>query len=575
MPLSTGGTAKHGDALFEARMALFDEWVKAYPEDGEQRPLMSFPIALRMPSHMPFNAPHLVRSVLEADRGRTHEITATVSLSLQSLLERVVRKYIERKRSVGINNVSALLLDYRTMDIKAYLGSADFFDNAIQGQVDGASALRSPGSTVKPLIYALALDRGLVHPMTMIKDSPTSFGAYSPENFDSKFIGPIKVKDALVRSRNIPALHIAEMLEPDGIYELLGSAGIGHLREKSFYGLAIAMGGAELTMRELAELYAMLANGGEFRGLRARRDEPSGDRLQLLSPEASYITMQMLSDNPRPNEGFPSGWKAAGLPVHWKTGTSFSFRDAWSIGVFGPYVLAVWVGNFDGSGNPAFIGRDAAGPVFFNIIDAIRASGIERVYMDRPLDIRQVEVCAVSGRIPTKHCARTIETMFIPGKSPIDTCDIHREVMVSRKTGLRECRKGRDTKTEVYEFWPSDILKIFRMAGIPRRTPPPYGPGCTADNTAAGGLPPKIISPQRYVEYTMRASGNEPDKVPFSAVTDADSPNVHWFVDEKYLGSSGSKGIFLWTPSPGKYLVRAVDDMGRSDSRDLTVTIVE
>jgi penicillin-binding protein 1C len=574
MPLSTKGFADKGSPLFESRMVLFEEWVNEYPEDEEQRALFAFPIALRMPSLMPFRVPHLVQNVLDADRGRTHEITTTVSLPLQGLLERVASKYIERKRSIGIRNLSAMLLDYRTMEVKAYLGSVDFFDDGIQGQVDGASALRSPGSTVKPFIYSLALERGLVHTMTMIKDSPTSFGAYSPENFDSKFIGPIKVKDALVRSRNIPALHMAEMLEPEGIYEFLRKAGIDHLREKSFYGLAIAMGGAELTMKDLVELYAVFPNGGEFRRLRTRTDEKYGEGQPLLSPEASYITMEMLRENPRANESFPSGWKAASIPVHWKTGTSFSFRDAWAIGIFGPYVLAVWVGNFDGSGNPAFVGRDAAGPVFFNILDAIKARGVERVYNDIPMNIKLVEVCSVSGRMPTKYCGRKIKTMFIPGTSPIERCDIHREVIIDKRTGLRACNKGPHTTDEVYEFWPSDILKIFRLAGIPRRTPPPYEPGCSVDNAAAG-LPPKIISPQRQVEYTMRASVREPEGIPFSAVTDADAPNVHWFVDEKYLGSSDSKGIFLWPPSPGKYIVRAVDDMGRSDSRDLTVTVVE
>ena len=574
MPMSTGGVAEKGSPLYESRLVLFEEWVDEHPEDEEQRPMFSFPIALRMPSLMPFRAPHLVQNVLDADRGMTHEITTTLSLSLQDLLERVSGKYIERRKSIGIRNLSAMLLDYRTMEVKAYLGSADFFDDNIQGQVDGASALRSPGSTVKPFIYALALDRGLVHPMTMIKDSPTSFGAYSPENFDSKFIGPIKVKDALVRSRNIPALHMAEMLEPDGIYEFLRKAGVDHLRKKSFYGLAIAMGGAELTMKELVELYAIFPNGGEFRRLRTRADDPYESGLPLLSPEASYITMGMLKENPRANESFPSGWKASSLPVHWKTGTSFSFRDAWAIGVYGPYVLAVWVGNFDGSGNPAFVGRDAAGPVFFNILDAIKARGIESVYQDMPINIKPVEVCSVSGRMPTEHCGRKIKTMFIPGKSPIDRCDIHREVTIDKRTGLRACSKGPHTRDEVYEFWPSDILRIFRLAGIPRRTPPPFKPGCSV-NTAAGGLPPKIISPQRQVEYTMRASAREADGIPFSAVTDADSPNVHWFVNENYLGSSGSKGIFLWPPSPGKYIVRAVDDVGRSDSRNLTVTVVE
>jgi penicillin-binding protein 1C len=464
------------------------------------------------------------------------------------------------------------------MGVKAVLGSVDFFNDSIQGQVNGTRALRSPGSTVKPFIYALGFEQGLIHPMSMLKDARASFGAWSPENFDHKFVGPVKVREALVRSRNLPALEVASKLREPGLYEFLKSVGIEHLREESFYGLAVAMGGAELTMEEVVVLYAMLANRGLIKPLRKLKDDTQTEGRRLLSREAAHLVMDILKDNPRPDSDFPISWTTDGIAVRWKTGTSFGFRDAWSVGVFGPYVLAVWVGNFDGEGNPAFIGRNAAGPFFFRLIDAIKAKGISPVYNHGLLNIKEVEVCVVSGQLPGRHCDHTVKTPFIPGKSPIRVCDIHREVLVDARTGLRACNEnGTQTRAEVYEFWPSDVLNIFRQAGIPRRTPPPHAPGCSLDVVAEKGLPPKITSPEREVAYTVRASeeGSAEKRLPLMAVTDADSREVFWFMDEKFLGKARSGEIFFWKPKPGDYVVRVVDDHGRADSRGITVTVVE
>jgi penicillin-binding protein 1C len=573
-----GRSAGETDPLFEARNALFEKWLDEHPEDEEQRSLFSLPVVMQGPSELPFLAPHFTDDVL-GENPRTSELFTTLDLDLQQLIERNARNYVERKKEVGIRNVSALIVDHRNMGVKAVLGSVDFFNDSIQGQVNGTRALRSPGSTIKPFIYALGFEQGLIHPMSMLKDSRTSFGAWSPENFDHKFVGPVKVREALVRSRNLPALEVASMLGEPGLYDFLKSAGIEHFRDESFYGLALAMGGAELTMEELAELYAMLANGGDLRPLNKlkKESESESEGRRLLSREATYLVMDVLKDNPRPYSDFPINWTADDIAVRWKTGTSFGFRDAWSVVVFGPYVIAVWVGNFDGEGNPAFVGRQAAGSLFFQFIDAIKAKGISPVYNRGLLNVKEVEVCAVSGQLPGRYCDHTVKTLFIPGKSPIRVCDIHREVLVDARTGLRACtEKGTQTRAEVYEFWPSDVLNIFRQAGIPRRTPPPHSPGCSLDVVAEKGLPPKITSPEREVSYTIRASKEGEEKtLPLMAVTDADSREVYWFMDEKFLGKAKSGETFFWEPKPGDFVVRVVDDHGRSDSRGIAVLVVE
>jgi penicillin-binding protein 1C len=302
--------------------------------------------------------------------------------------------------------------------------------------------------------------------------------------------------------------------------------------------------------------------------------------VRLLSQEASYLVLDILSVNPNPLQGFRMDWIRDSLSVSWKTGTSFGFRDAWSVGIVGPYVLSVWVGNFDGEGNPAFIGREAAAPLFFEIIDSLKSEATEiSEYAGQglaELNLTEVEVCALSGGLPGPDCYHKVSTWFIPGKSPIAKCDVHRRIAINSRTGLRACSGGGPgTKSVVYEFWPSDLLAIFRQAGIPRRVPPPYEPGCKQDMTASKGSGPRITLPQEGVVYSLRASNLKEERLPLTAVTDADTRTIHWFVNEAYLGDSVSGKPFFWQPKPAKFVVRAVDDLGRASSRAVIIQLVE
>jgi penicillin-binding protein 1C len=288
----------------------------------------------------------------------------------------------------------------------------------------------------------------------------------------------------------------------------------------------------------------------------------------------------MLATNPPPYQGYRSDWVRDPLQVSWKTGTSFGFRDAWSVGIVGPYILAVWIGNFNGEGNPAFIGREAAAPLFFEIIDSLKSQDPEiSSYRGRGmagLNVSKVEVCALSGKLPGPACSHTIPTWFIPGKSPIETCDIHRKISIYIRTGLRACVEGAPgTRYAVYEFWPSDLLAIFKQTGIPRRAPPPYEPGCRMEERSVKGAGPQITSPREGVVYSLRASTLKDERIPLTAVTDADTLMISWFVDKTFLGTSASGQPFFWMPKPGKFVVRAVDDKGRSAVREVVTKIVE
>ncbi|MEK6698369.1 MAG: penicillin-binding protein 1C [Nitrospirota bacterium] len=565
--------------LEQARKILFAKWVAKNPNDMDQKSLIELPVLLKNPLDLPFLAPHFVNEALRIEPFDSL-LHTTLDRSLQKLIERHSSAYIASKRQVGIRNVAVLLADHRTMEVKALLGSVDFFNAAIEGQVNGTRAKRSPGSALKPFIYGLGIDQGIIHPLTMLKDAPMSFGSYNPENFDNDFVGPIKARDALVKSRNVPAVEIVSKLTAPGLHGFLLKAGITRMREEAFYGMSLALGSAEVSMEELVQLYAMLPNDGMLKPLRYLKTRSKEEGLRLLSREASFLVLDMLAANPHPSQGFRSDWVRDSLPVSWKTGTSFGFRDAWSVGIVGPYALAVWIGNFDGQGNPAFIGREAAAPLFFEIIDSLKSQDPEvRLYQGKgpaDLNIRKTEVCALSGRIPGPACDHRAATWFIPGRSPIETCEIHRRISVRTRTGLRACVEGAPgTRSAVYEFWSSDMLAIFRQAGIPRRAPPPYEPGCRLEDTASKGAGPRITSPQQGVTYSLRARSLDRERIPLTAVTDADTRTVYWFVNERFLGTSASGKPFLWRPTSGRFIIRAVDDQGRSDAREIKAVTVE
>ncbi len=515
-------------------------------------------------ARQPIHAPHFVHKILNDSSAQ--KIDTTLDLDLQQLVERQIAHHVESNAALGIHNAAAMLIDSRKMEVLVQVGSADFASEAIDGQVDATRSARSPGSTLKPFVYALAMDQGLIHPLTMLKDAPRSFGGFDPENFDRDFVGPIRASDALARSRNIPAVALAAQLAPPTLYGFLQKARINLPRSEKFYGLALPLGGAEITMENLVHLYSVLANDGELRPLHRTPIYKYENHLPLLSPEASFLTLEMLGQIPRPGVNESSDGDA----IFWKTGTSHGFHDAWSVSVFDHFVLAVWVGNADGKSNPAFVGRSCAGPLLFQIIDALRAAGYARpTHHDPPpnANLREVEFCAVSGQLPSAACAHRVRGWFIPGVSPISECEIHREVWVDNKTGLRVNGSDESAHKEVCEFWPSDLLELFEAAGLPRRRPPPFLPGANVEMVARAGKGPHITSPKSDVIYSLGES-NAPDRaLALRADTEADVAKVYWFADRTFLGTTNRTTPLNWEPKPGSYTIIALDDQGRSDSR--------
>jgi penicillin-binding protein 1C len=571
-PRARGSLGEESAALRTARLQLLREWIDRYGASQEAIAAASQTLSIGSRGQLPFTAPHLSTDLLADSRPGT-SVHTTVDLALQRVLDRTVAQYIASVRDQGVTNAAALLVDTRSMAVRALVGSANFHDADIAGQVNAITARRSPGSALKPFIYGLAMDQGLIHTQTVLKDAPAAFGAYSPENFDGTFIGPVTAHDALIASRNVPAVGLSARLAQPSLYQFLKSAGVSRMASEKHYGLALALGGGEVSMEELAGLYAMLANDGLHAPIHYRAGEPKAQPLRLLTPEAAFMVRSILADNPRP-DGMPAGRMA----VAWKTGTSWGFRDAWSAGVFGQYVLIVWVGNFDGSSNPAFVGTRIAAPLFFRIVDALPTlrTGMPDRMLYPPPGVVQLEVCAASGDLPNADCPRRSRAWYIPGKSPIRVSTVHRRVATDTRTGLRACADtpARFVRSEVYEFWSSDLQRLFALAGMPRRRPP--DDRCAGKAMTASTMPPDIVSPAVGVTYQLRSVRGESEVLHLNAIAGPEVRSLYWFADGAFLGSSSPSVPLAWRPArSGQIAVSVVDDAGSTATRTVRVAALQ
>lgn len=566
--------------LLKARDELYDLYAKENQIHSDERLSLNLPFKMKGTKDLPFLAPHFVEDLMlsqSSANSSQKEIHTTLKKRTQHLLEKKISAYVDRHNHLGVYNAAAILVDWTTNEVKASVGSKDYFNDTISGQVNAAKSYRSPGSTLKPFAYALAFDQGLAHGQSLLKDAPATYAGFDPENFDRDFQGPITVEQALIRSRNLPAVQITAELKNPNFYDFLKNLGIKKMQSPEYYGLSTILGGIEVTMEDLARMYSMFPNMGELRKLRKLKSDPVLSEGQFFTPEASFLVLDILKKMPRPGSAGGSQWSKENRDVYWKTGTSQAFRDAWTVGIVGKYVLAVWVGNFDSTPNPAFIGKEIAAPLFFEIIDGLQATGKINSPIRFPanLNIKNVKVCSLSGQAPGPNCRQTKDTWFIPGKSPIAVCDIHREIMVDPKTGLRLCNQlESNSKKEVFEFWPSDLLRLFKQAGLARARPPRWDPRCGIGTKASVGKAPKIISPKKGISYSIRAIGNRHQEIALTAIAEADVKETFWFVDDAFVGKAKPGSEIFWHARAGSHEVRVVDDQGRSDHHELVVEVV-
>ncbi len=526
----------------------------------------------------PFSAPQFAERIARLSAGRTR-VTTSLDAAVQRSAEELVKRRIAELRPLGIGNAATVVIEMEEphssgrRSLRALVGSAGYGETAFQGQVDGTAARRSPGSTLKPFLYAMAFDDGRVVPESYLLDIPTDFGGYVAENYDDVYRGRSTVRDALVHSLNACAVRLLSEVGLDRFHKLVLAGGLTTLdRPTATYGLPLILGAGEVTLLDLVNLYATLGEGGLHRPVemivptdaarRTRGSEPPPARL--LSAEAAALTTEILTDLKRPD--LPESWQlATGVPaVAWKTGTSYGHRDAWAVGFSGRYAIGVWVGNFDGTPRQGISGSEHAAPLLFDLFRAIDRQG-SAPQIPRGLRIEPIELCAVSRQLPTPDCPTRIQTVYLPGKTKLTACPVHRRAFVDAKTGdlLGGDCLNRPYRSVVLEFFPPELVAWWRAQGMATPGIPQPSPGCAS---LPGREPPRIVSPDPSTPYRMRRDAPASDqRIPLIARVGAGASRIWWY-QNGILVASGSPGekLFL-TAVPGEHRLVVTDDLGRSD----------
>lgn len=319
---------------------------------------------------LPALAPHLAERV-RAARPQATLLHTFIDRDLQRTLETLARQH--HSSLDAHSSIAILVVANATRQVLAYVGASDFFDARRAGQVDMVQAIRSPGSTLKPLVYGLGFDDLLIHPDTLIDDVPTRFGDYSPSNFRNTYAGQVSVREALQQSLNIPAVAVLEQVGPARLAARLRDVGLP-LHWSSAHpqpGLPLVLGGVGMSLAELTTLYAGIASGGQIMPLRLSPDDPTAPGRELLTPTACWYLQDILRGAPVPQNVTPPGSAARPRFIAHKTGTSYGFRDAWTLGFDADYTVGIWVGRPDGSPSPGHYGRNTAAPLLFRVFDLL------------------------------------------------------------------------------------------------------------------------------------------------------------------------------------------------------------
>ena len=494
-----------------------------------------------------FLAPHFTTRLLATAESENRSLTGrwqtSLDLELQNLLEQEVRHTTAQLADRGGRHGAAVVLDNRTGEVLAWVGSPDFWADTA-GQVDMVVSPRQPGSTMKPFLYALAFDRG-VTAATVLADVVTTYqtarGPYHPRNYDRREHGPVRVREALGSSYNIPAVGLASRIGPGALLQGLRQAGFTSLsRPAEYYGLGLALGNGEVTLLELANGYRALANGGVWHPWRTSlvpAGESPGEGRRVVSRAAAALALDILAD---PDARAPAF--GVRTPFEWpfraaaKTGTSRHFTDNWAVGVTDGFTVAVWVGNFSGQPMDGVSGITGAGPLLQRamLLVAQRRDPAE-LLTPAAAGLHSVTVCRTSGMLPGPDCPTLIE-YFIGATLPEETCDWHREGALTLPLAFAEWQ----TRTTGPATAP---VPIAPPAGESRRfaiTSPEVG-----DHYR---IPPGVEP--RYASIGLRAAGTaEP---------------VRWYVDG--LAAPGGR----WPLEPGEHEVLAVSGSVR-DSVTFTV----
>ncbi len=497
-------------------------------------------------------------------------LRTSLDRTLQAQAERLVRDHVRALALDGVTNAAAVVLDNRTCEILAMVGSSDYWEPHT-GAVNGALALRQPGSALKPFTYALAFAQG-ASPITPVADIETRWGEvgrplFMPKNFSESFSGPVLMGDALGRSLNVPAVRVAARLGHGELLEKLREIGFTSLEhDADWYGLGLTLGNGEVTLLELAQGYAMFARAGRNCTATPFAAAPSKDS-QAFTPQETWLITSVLSDEALRVRAFgPDNALMLGFPVAVKTGTSSDFRDNWAIGYTERYTVAVWSGDFRNRPLNHLAAAAGAGPLFHKLMKLVSGK-----LPPAPDGIREVTVCEQSGLLPTPFCPRR-RTMRVEEHSlPREECPWHRTLSIDKRNGLLAGTKCPHAFVEQrpFEMLPAEFTSWQK--DNPGRAPPSrWSPLCPAEGAVPGAI---VITWPRNDEVFLIEPGYDPrtQSLRLSAEVEPRLPELTWTLDGAPLAQRGWPYEADWQLQRGRHVLRAVAGASRSDPVEFEV----
>jgi penicillin-binding protein 1C len=558
---------RNGTALFRERVRRGTQWIRAGMLTATDSLVITRTPAVTQRQPLPRRAPHFSLRVRDLYPGEDR-VRSSLDLRLQQTVERLLTNHMRIWKPLGVHNGAVVVIDNRRNELVGYAGSEDFEDTLARGQVDAVKALRSPGSTLKPFLCALAMDRGILTPKTRLLDTPYDVEGFLAKNYDGSYSGLVTTEDALRRSLNVPMIRLLHRVGLTPFLEELQAAGVHSLKaQRERLGLSLILGGCGVTLEEMTAAYSVFARSGWYSRPSFRLAHPARDSLAVVSPAAAYMITNILSGINRPD--LPNNFESSmNLPlVAFKTGTSYGRRDAWSIGYSAEFTVGVWIGNVTNRGNPDLVGSSSAAPLLIDVFNSI-SSPHEKSIMPMPRDIGVRSVCVLSGQPATPRCPATIDDYYSRSNSLSTPCQIHREYLLSvdgRYSYCATCVGNQRYTVTSFVDYPRELRTYWDNIAHPYSTPPPHNPLCTQVHGVEG---PTIVSPSADMTYFLVARHQQ---MVLRASSPVEVTEHMWYVDDRYVGRyrAGEK-VFI-TLGNGSHIISCLDDRGGMSTVSITV----